>query len=122
VRVGGNPSTAEPNNLAPTVRNVQTLAGLKGFDGWLMLNLYPQRTSDPRQLHRCLHEDLHRENLRQAQGYVSKLDGPNVWAGWGTIIMTRPYLITCLKERFLTRICARFEALAVCPSSDIERG
>ena len=37
--IGVNPSTAEPNNLDPTLRSVKRFAEFHNFDGWLMFNL-----------------------------------------------------------------------------------
>ena len=48
VCVGINPSTAAPNNLDRTLTNVKRFSELNGYDGWLMLNVYPQRSTDPR--------------------------------------------------------------------------
>ena len=45
VCVGINPSTAEPNNLDRTLTNVRRFSELNGYDGWLMLNVYPQRST-----------------------------------------------------------------------------
>jgi len=39
--IGVNPSTAKPGNLDPTVASVARFAEAKGYDGWLMFNLYP---------------------------------------------------------------------------------
>jgi hypothetical protein len=98
VCVGVNPSTAEPDNLDPTLRNVKIFSGLKSYDGWLMLNLYPQRSKDINKLHNHLDKRLHDDNLRYIQKYVSSLRRLDIWCAWGTLIGKRGYLKNCLKD------------------------
>ena len=49
---GVNPSTASAgeNNLDPTIRKVRKVAEAEGFDGWIMVNLYPKRATEPSEL------------------------------------------------------------------------
>lgn len=92
VCVGINPSTAEPNNLDRTLTNVRTFAKINGYDGWLMLNVYPQRATNPNDLHRDMNADLHQENVRQIAEYLSRYENVDLWAAWGTLIAKRKYL------------------------------
>ncbi len=46
--IGVNPSTAYPENLDPTLNSVKNIALHNGFDGWVMYNLYPQRSTNPK--------------------------------------------------------------------------
>lgn len=92
---GVNPSTAEPDNLDPTLKSVDRIARNQGFDSWIMLNLYPQRSTNPRDLHSSCDQALHRTNLKHIEN-VMILYPPVIWAAWGTLIRTRPYLIDCL--------------------------
>lgn len=98
VCIGINPSTAEPDNLDPTLKTVQKMASLKGFDGWLMLNLYSQRATNPKNLHEEPKKEWTRENLRQIRRFVGSLKSPTIWAAWGTLICKRNYLWTCLGD------------------------
>lgn len=95
--IGVNPSTARPHQLDSTLRSVDRLARGNGFDGWIMLNLYPQRTTDPNGLHLRMQHALHQENLRWIRRVMPK-DGATIWAAWGTLIEKRPYLKRCLKD------------------------
>ncbi|MBI2419155.1 MAG: DUF1643 domain-containing protein, partial [Ignavibacteriales bacterium] len=45
--IGVNPSTATPDKLDPTLESVKRIAKHNGFDGWIMLNIYAQRSTDP---------------------------------------------------------------------------
>lgn len=98
VCMGINPSTAEPNNLDRTLANVRRFSELYGYDGWLMLNVYPQRSTDPNGLHTDLDEKLHSSNLNYIAEYLSEYDQVDVWAAWGTLIGKRSYLGDVLRD------------------------
>ena len=87
--VGINPSTAEPDNLDPTLKSVERIAAFNGYDSFIMFNVYAQRATRPDDMDRALNERLHRENMA-AFRYVLSRTGvgrrPAVWAAWGTII------------------------------------
>lgn len=95
--IGVNPSTASPEKLDNTMRVVKSRASSLGYDGWIMINLYPQRSTDPNGLHKNLHLDLHREHLEVIKEYLS-LSKSDVWVAWGTLIEKRSYLKRCLKD------------------------
>ncbi len=63
---GVNPSTAIPgdNNIDPTIRKVKKLVSEDGYDGWIMVNLYPLRTTDPKELPQKEDKKLLEKNLR----------------------------------------------------------
>ena len=56
--IGVNPSTARPNALDNTLRSVKRISKFNGFDGWVMYNVYPQRATDPYQLHSQINHDF----------------------------------------------------------------
>jgi hypothetical protein len=91
VCVGVNPSTATPEKLDRTVARVARYAELNGHDSWVMLNLYPQRSTDPRGMH-----VIHRAELKAAneQFIVDFISGRKLTllAAWGELITSRPYL------------------------------
>jgi hypothetical protein len=91
--IGVNPSTAEPNKLDPTLRNVKSWAQRLGYDGWVMLNLYPQRATNPKDLHADPDSPHFIANVIAVRNLRKKLGCPVVvWAAWGTLIEKRPYL------------------------------
>ncbi len=94
---GINPSTAEPDNLDRTLESVDRLAKSNGFDSWIMLNVYPQRSTDPNLLHRSLDKELHIRNLNEIESILKEYK-PVIWASWGTLIEKRKYLYSCLKD------------------------
>jgi hypothetical protein len=60
---GINPSTEEPNNLDPTLTRVKNIAAQFGYDGWIMLNVYPQRATNPNDMDAELNDEYHQRNL-----------------------------------------------------------
>lgn len=94
---GINPSTAEPDNLDPTLTRVKNIAAQFGYDGWIMLNVYPQRATDPNDMDDVFNESYHCDNLHHISEVLQWHQGI-VWAAWGTLIEKRPYLKKCLKD------------------------
>jgi len=95
---GINPSTAEPDNLDNTLKSVERLSINNGFDSWIMLNLYPQRATDPNGIHQVFNSLIHKKNLNFISRLLSELRDPTIWAAWGTLIEKRPFLVKCLKD------------------------
>ncbi|GAB6855905.1 hypothetical protein JCM13591A_00100 [Microbacterium xylanilyticum] len=95
VCVGVNPSTAEPGAADHTVSKLAGFASRNGFDSWVMLNLYPQRSTDPTGMHAVFDAGLQAENERHIAEF---LDGRrlSLLAAWGETIATRPYLLQML--------------------------
>ena len=99
VCMGINPSTAEPNKLDPTLRLVKTWSKRLGFDGWIMLNIYPQRATNPNDLHKEFDNNLHEANKLWIYQYLEDQRplGYTIWAAWGVSITKRRYLSDCLR-------------------------
>lgn len=96
--IGINPSTARPDDLDNTLKSVERIALGNGFDSFIMFNVYAQRATDPDTMERRCNMLLHRENLEAFRYVLSISEKPAVWAGWGTIIEKRDYLIRCLQD------------------------
>ncbi len=95
---GVNSSTAEPEALDPTLTRVRNQSVANNFDGWIMLNLYPQRATNPKDMHQKRNKDIHTKNLYWINKIFLKHPNATVWAAWGGIINQRNYLKHCLKE------------------------
>ena len=93
--IGVNPSTAAPGDLDRTVSKVSGFASRNGFDSWVMLNLYPQRSTDPRGMHLAHVRELKLENERRI---LELINGRRLTllAAWGELIKTRAYLTPML--------------------------
>jgi hypothetical protein len=95
--LGLNPSTAEPKNLDQTLKSVERITIRNDFTSWVALNLYPQRATNPNELHALCDRSLHRSNLKHIEN-VLMFAQPVIWAAWGTGITKRPYLLDCLMD------------------------
>ena len=95
---GVNPSTANEQIADLTITKVMGFAERNGFDGFIMLNLYPQRCTNPESLDKEIDEELQRKNLEAIRLSVGDMKEPIVLLGFGDTINLRPYLKRCLKE------------------------
>ena len=95
---GINPSTANPDNLDRTLKTVERIAFSNGFDSWIMLNIYPQRATNPVNIHESLDTGIHKRNLEFINDILSERNQATIWAAWGTLIEERPFLINCLND------------------------
>jgi len=96
VCVGVNPSTAVPGALDPTLTRVASFASRNGFAGWVMLNLYPQRSTDPTGMHAKHLPELQIQNEDHIRRLIAgrKL---SLVAAWGGLIVSRGYLPAMLE-------------------------
>lgn len=94
---GINTSTAEPNKLDPTVNKVRNLALRNGYDSFMMMNVYPQRATDPNDLHLACDAQMKADNERHITQWIG---GGNydILAAWGNLIDKRPYLYPNLRD------------------------
>ena len=101
---GINPSTADDKKPDRTIKKVMGFANRNGFDGFIMLNLYPQRTPNTNELHAELDEKLMQENLKQIELALKDIPNPTILAAWGNPIRQRKYLKECVKQiHYLTK-------------------
>ena len=96
--IGVNPSKATAEKPDATMTRVMEFAERNGFDGFVMLNLYPQRSTSPGGLHKVLDEKLHRENLEVIGEVLAGREAPVVLLAFGNVINARPYLKACLRD------------------------
>jgi hypothetical protein len=94
--IGINPSTATPDNYDQTVTQVKSIAEYNNYASWLMLNVYPQRATDPKKLARSLNEEAHQKNLDVIDRLVE--NNSTIWAAWGDSIEKRAYLKQCARD------------------------
>ena len=87
--IGINPSMAMPNFLDPTLRRVQGYAKRSGeYGAWYMLNIYPQRATNPNNMDTddTYSMEIHLRNLAAIEELLSTIERADVWCAWGTII------------------------------------
>lgn len=103
--VGLNPSTADDSKPDQSISKLMGFAERNGYDGFIMLNLYPQRTPYPNRLHQRRQAALHAENMRAVQGILNQYPNVQLLAAWGSIIHHRTWLPDCLLQ--LNKLCEK---------------
>jgi hypothetical protein len=94
---GINPSTAEPGILDNTMKSVDRISKANGYDSWVMLNIYPQRATNPNEMCKERDSDSIQDNLLHIER-ILRNGNVDIWAAWGTLISKRPHLFDCLHE------------------------
>lgn len=93
-----NPSTATAEKHDGTTDNIEKIARVNGFDGWILFNLSPQRTPHPHKLDKDDNSPFFKKNLKYLEEYVNNpsMAIQNVWLAWGNNIHSAgfPYLKT----------------------------
>ena len=92
--VGLNPSSANEKKLDPTTRIIEKIAHNHGYDGWLIVNLYPMRCAKPSNLPKRRNLDVYSRNLQFIEEYLENNQQSigSVCLGWGNNIGRLTYL------------------------------
>lgn len=93
--VGINPNTGVPNDLEESVNRVVKIAKGLGFDGWIMLNLYPERQLTVDGLSGVMNSEHNSVNLTTIDKVIKDYPKSPIVAAWGNDIIKKDYLITC---------------------------
>jgi len=96
--LGINPSTANDEKDDPTISKIRKIASENNCDGWIMLNLYPQRATNPNDMHIKAADDLTVKNYEVIRSVFNIYSNALTLASWGNAIEKRKYLKDCLKE------------------------
>ena len=96
---GINPSTATSDKDDETIRIVRGVAKKEGYTSFIMLNIYPQRATNPANLDNKANLKEYEKNLSMIIENIK--DGSSVWAAWGNSIAKRLYLQDCLNKIFI---------------------
>ena len=96
--IGINPSTATPEEPDNTIKSVKRIAKYNGYDGWIMLNVYPLRETDPKKLPKDFLEEKIEINKKEVEKIIKDYSDADIWCAWGTAIEKREYLKSALKE------------------------
>lgn len=96
--IGLNPSTADDKKPDPTITKVIGFAEQNGYDSFVMLNLYAQRATDPKNLDGTLDSKLHSENLAHILKALEKHSSVSILAAWSEKVSVRPYFKTCISD------------------------
>jgi hypothetical protein len=98
--IGINPSTADDRTPDQTIKKVIGFVERNGFDSFIMLNIYPQRTPYPDDLHKNMDLDIHNRNLKCISGVLDIHKNATILAAWSGSILVRNYLKECLMGIF----------------------
>lgn len=100
--IGINPSTAIPEDLDPTLKKVQKYARDNGYGAWYMLNVYPERSTDPNGIPEKCDLRIHERNIEQIKDLLGMVKEADIWCAWGDNITKRPYLQSLLYDDILS--------------------
>ncbi|MEL7121195.1 MAG: DUF1643 domain-containing protein [Bacteroidota bacterium] len=95
---GLNPSTADDQKPDQTISKLIGFAERNGYDGFVMLNLYPMRTPYPTALHKRVNNKLYKENLLKINEVICSIGECDCIAAWGGDIRIRKYLSRSLTD------------------------
>lgn len=89
--IGLNPSTATQEKADTTVAKVEQVALNNRHDGFIMLNLYPVRATNFRDLPATVNAEAFAKNLDAIEDVVKAHSKPVIWAAWGTSVKHHPF-------------------------------
>ena len=96
--VGLNPSTATNLKSDTTISKIKTFSSLNGYDGFMVYNLYPKRSTDPDRLPQRIDRNLLQKNVDIIHGCIRATLSRDIWLAWGQTISKRDYLLSCLVD------------------------
>lgn len=96
--IGLNPSTATREKSDTTVAKVDGVARRNGFDGFVMLNVYPVRSTDFNALPLGVDAEAISENLSHIEALVASEPNPTIWVAWGENILARRYFVESAQQ------------------------
>lgn len=95
---GINPSTASPEQLDKTINKVIKIARFNGYSNWIMLNIYPQRATNPDDLHMTANEQIIKQNIETVSQILDTYSDCDILFAYGNLITKCSYLRPCLEQ------------------------
>ena len=83
--IGVNPSTAKPGQDDPTIRKVRNISKEQGYNGWIMVNIHPQRATNPKDM-KPLSDIIMENNLEVIRFICQAFDVKDALFAWGNLI------------------------------------
>lgn len=100
--IGVNPSKArlEDGEIAtdPTITRIKKFTSNHGYDGWIMLNLYPQVNEKPNELDDDCNITYININMEVIKTVFECFPDSKIIASWGNAITLKSYLKDSLKN------------------------
>jgi len=97
---GLNPSTATSEKSDQTITKVKTFADNFGYDSFIMINLYPKRSTKPSELPIKFEDELLTRNIANVSKLLNTYNRLDMIACWGNKIEVRDYLNICASQIF----------------------
>ena len=95
---GINPSTASPEQLDNTINKVIRIAKFNDYRNWIMLNIYPQRATNPDDLHTTADEQIVKQNIETISQILDAYQDCDILFAYGNLISKRSFLRPCLEQ------------------------
>lgn len=102
--IGINPSTAEPDKLDNTLKSVERISKSNGYDSFIMLNVSPERATNPNNMSRSLNQTLVASNIEAFEYALMQSKTKDIWLASGSLIRKRDYLPKILEQLFLISV------------------
>ena len=96
--IGLNPSTANQNKSDTTITKIERFSLKNHYNGFLVYNLYPERSTSPDNLPHRSNSNIIKTNSDLICNYISNSNQMDIWVAWGEMIKKRSYLIKSLSE------------------------
>ena len=96
--IGANPSKADENNSDMTMNKLCQILANNGYDGYVMLNLYPLIATKPDDLPKECDESIYSQNLEIIKRILSKFLSSDILLCYGVVLKKRKYLQKCLDD------------------------
>ncbi len=96
--VGINPSMACDKKSDRTISKVMKFAETNNFDGFVMINVYPLRSTKPYELPKEIDNELHKQNLSHIEALFKQFSNATILLAFGNNIDIRAYLRNCLSD------------------------
>lgn len=98
--VGINPSIATDKKSDKTIKKLENIIKFNNYKSFIMLNIYPEISTNPNKLPYEYNIDAHNKNLEYINSILSEYKNADILACWGNLINLRKYLYALLKDIF----------------------
>ena len=95
--IGINPNTATSTKYDLTTNKIIKFASINQFNGWVLVNLIPDRSLSPKMLVKEENKPRLIQNADVIRKLIVQFEINSVCCCWGNSITTRSYLINSLK-------------------------
>ena len=102
--IGANPSVASGDECDATMNNLCSILQNNGYDGFVMLNLYPLIATNPNDLAN-FDEKIHKSNLEKIKAILAEYKNSDILLCYGVVFKKHKYLQKCLYD--ILSLCSR---------------